>query len=154
MAGKLLAEIKQTKPFKRPEEEAYLNLIRTADEVRRRVEMTLRPHGISEAQYNVLRILRGAGLDGLPCGEIGDRMVTHDPDVTRLLDKLESNDLIVRQRGSEDRRVVVTRITEKGLELLKSLDAPLEGVLNTSLGLLGPARLRTLIELLEIAREQ
>lgn len=124
MAKKLQAEIKQKAPFTSIEQEVYLNLLKTGDAVSQPVEKLLRASGLSSTQYNVLRILRGAGRLGLSCGETAERMVTHDPDVTRLLDRLEKRKLITRSRSTRDRRIVTTRITGLGLRLLSSLDKP------------------------------
>jgi DNA-binding MarR family transcriptional regulator len=124
MAKGLQAEIKQKTPFESVEEEVYLNLLRTGDALSQRVESLLRASGLSATQYNVLRILRGAGPGGLTCGETGERMVTRDPDITRLLDRLEKRKLITRSRDARDRRVVTTRITRQGLRLLGRLDKP------------------------------
>ena len=152
MGGKLAAEIKQTKPFGSLEEEAILNLHRTSS-ILLQVEMeALKPHGLSLTQYNALRILRGAGPGGLACQEIAGRMIARDPDITRLLDRLEKRKLIGRVRSSEDRRVVVTRITEAGLKLLASLDGELRQLPKKVLGHLGEKQLRALVDLLEEAR--
>lgn len=154
MTGRLRAEIKQKKPFQTPEQEAFLNLQRTADALMRAVAEVLKPAGLSPAQYNVLRILRGAGPEGLACREVGERMVTRDPDITRLLDRLEERGLVTRSREREDRRVITTRITEEGLRILKRLDGPVARVQERQLGHLGAHRLRALIALLEVARER
>jgi len=154
MPGRILAEIKQSRPFDSLEAEAAVNLLRTADAAQRCWAAALKPHSLSPEQYNVLRILRGAGHQGLPCGEIAARMVTHDPDMTRLLDRLEARGLIARARDTRDRRVVLTRICQEGLRLLERLDAPLTQVNKRLLGHLGPKRLRTLVVLLEAVREQ
>jgi DNA-binding MarR family transcriptional regulator len=154
MAGKLAREIKQTKPFGSLEEEALLNLHRTAaalDEAGREV---LKPLGLSFTQYNALRILRGAGPDGLACQEMGDRMIRPDPDVTRLLDRLESRGLLQRSRSDVDRRVVTTRISKSGLQLLASLDGVVRDLNKSALGHLGERKLRLLIDLLEEARDR
>jgi DNA-binding MarR family transcriptional regulator len=116
------------------------------------VAATLRPTGLSPTQYNVLRILRGAEPDGLVCREIGERMITRDPDITRLLDRLEERGLVARSRGTEDRRVIVTRITREGLRILESLDEPIEALHLKQVGHLGPERLKGLIALLEAIR--
>jgi DNA-binding MarR family transcriptional regulator len=150
----MLAEIKQSRPFASPEAEAALNLLRTADGIVRRVAETLRPYGLSPEQYNVLRILRGAGEEGLACREIGSRMVTQDPDITRLLDRLEARKLILRARERKDRRVVTTRIRPAGLRLLSKLERPLAALHRRLLGHLGVAALRRLIALLEAVRER
>ncbi len=152
MAGKLLTELKQTKPFQSVEQEAFLNVIKTADFLQQVAAQVLRGHQMSEAQYNVLRILRGAGVEGLKCSEIGDRMVTRDPDITRLLDRIEKQGWIERNRSTADRRVVTTRITQSGLDKLAELDAPLAESLERVLGKLGSAKLRNLIDLLEEVR--
>jgi DNA-binding MarR family transcriptional regulator len=152
VAGKLQVELKQSKPFQSLEMEAYLNIVKTADVLQQVSGQALRNSGLSETQYNVLRILRGAGEEGLKCSEIGERMVTRDPDITRLLDRLEKQGWIERRRSTTDRRVVTTTITAAGLALLVGLDAPIRELLDHMLGRLGPAKLNTLIELLEEAR--
>jgi len=152
MTGRARREIRQRKPFRRIEDEAFVNLQRTADALLQGVAAALKPVGLSPAQYNVLRILRGAGPDGLACRQIGERMITRDPDITRLLDRLEVRGLVTRNRDRADRRVITTRITEKGLRLLKDLDGPIEHLHVEQLGHLGDQRLRSLIELLEVAR--
>jgi DNA-binding MarR family transcriptional regulator len=152
VAGKLLVELKQTKPFQSVEQEAYLNIIKTADVLHQAASVMLRSVNLSESQYNVLRILRGAGDDGLKCSEIGDRMVTRDPDITRLLDRIEKQGWIERHRSTTDRRVVTTRITPAGLEKLREVDGPLKESLEVPLSRLGASKLHTLIELLEEIR--
>jgi DNA-binding MarR family transcriptional regulator len=152
MSGKLAKEIKQTRPFSSAAEEAILNIQRTASVLTQRFSEALKPHGLSETQYNVLRILRGAGAAGLACQEIGERMLTRDPDITRLLDRLEGRRLIERARSTEDRRVVVTRITAEGRKLLAALDDEARDLPRRALGHLGEKRLRILIGLLERAR--
>jgi DNA-binding MarR family transcriptional regulator len=122
---KLRDEIKQSMPFESREQEAFLNLQRTAEQLGRKSAEVLKPWKISGAQYNVLRILRGAGKRGLPCSEISARMVTADSDITRLLDRLEQKGLIARARSPQDRRVVTSRATRKALALLARLDAPM-----------------------------
>lgn len=154
MPGRLAADIKQTKPFKYPEEEAFLNLLRTCDALQQQEEAKLAEFNLSHSQYNVMRILRGAGASGLPCGEIANRMITRDPDITRLLDRLERRGLAQRSRESKDRRVVTARITQAGLELLTSMDGPVVDLMQGLLGHLGAKELRTLIDLLERAREK
>lgn len=152
MAGKLLQELKQTKPFESLEVEAYLNIIKTADHLHHSAAVVLKGRNISETQYNVLRILRGAGDDGLKCSEVGERMVTRDPDITRLLDRLEKQQLIERHRSQTDRRVVTTRITATGLRLLEELDAPIRQQSAAMFARLQPAQLQTLIDSLEAIR--
>src|SRR5256886_6213573 len=108
-----------------PEEAAFLDLLRTCDLLSRGPAQVLKTEDLSATQYNVLRILRGAP-EGLPCGEIGSRMITRDPDITRLLDRLEKRHLVSRSRDSMDRRTVLTRITAEGLKLLSQLDGPIQ----------------------------
>ncbi|MEW6732404.1 MAG: MarR family transcriptional regulator [Acidobacteriota bacterium] len=152
MAGRLKAEIKQGKPFTSLEEEVLLNIQRTADMFTRTITERLKPAGISPTQYNVLRILRGAGDEGLSCSEIAERMVTKDPDITRLLDRLEDRELVTRTRQQQDRRVITVRITSAGLDILTGLDDMVSALNGELLGHLGKKRLKTLIELLEAAR--
>jgi len=125
----------------------------TSDLLARRLEPVLKAAEISPTQYNVLRILRGAP-EGLACGEIASRMITRDPDITRLLDRLEKRGLVSRCRDNEDRRMVLTRITEAGQKLLAQLDGPLLDAHHLLLGHLGPEKLRNLMKLLEEARRQ
>ena len=153
MPGLILAELKQSRPFPSLEAEAAVSLVRTADAVLRGIAAALKPHGISPEQYNVLRILRGARPAGLPCSEIAARMITHDPDMTRMLDRLEARGLVSRARDTRDRRVVNTRITSAGLRLLSGLDRPLEQENRRVMGGLGRNRLRRLVALLEAVRE-
>jgi MarR family transcriptional regulator, organic hydroperoxide resistance regulator len=145
-------ELKQTKPFQSVAQEAFLTLQRTADVVARRGTQFLKKWDISGTQYNVLRILRGAGPEGLRCGEIGERMVTHDPDITRLLDRMEKAGWIERARDTTDRRVVLTRISRKGLDLLKQIDKPIEEETRAMGGHVSDKRLRELINLLNELR--
>src|ERR1017187_6327348 len=134
-----------------PEEVAFLELCRTTDLLSRRLAALLKTEDLSANQYNVLRILRGSP-DGLPCGEIGNRMITRDPDITRLLDRLEKRELISRCRETKDRRMVMARITPRGMELLARMDQPVQEAHRTQLGHLGRTRLRTLTDLLRVAR--
>ena len=152
MTGRVRQEIKPRKPFRRTEDEAFVNLLRTGDALMQGVAATLRPTGLSPTQYNILRILRGAEPDGLACREIGERMITRDPDVTRLLDRLEERGLVTRSRGAEDRRRIVTRVTGEGLRILEPLDGPIAALHVKQLGHLGPERLKVLIALLEEVR--
>jgi DNA-binding MarR family transcriptional regulator len=154
MRKPLQQEIRQGKPFASLEEEAFLNLQRTASLLLRAVAHELEGHDLTPAQYNTLRILRGVGEGGLACGEIGERLVSPGPDVTRLLDRLEKGRLISRWRDEQDRRVVRACITPEGLMLLATLDEPVEQTLRLVLEPLGEERLRTLIELLDQARER
>ncbi len=140
------------RPVTSPEQEAHIGLLRTADWLTRGVECVVKPSGLSPTQYNVLRILRGAGVPGLACRQIADRMLTRDPDITRLLDRLEARRLVQRARPGRDRRVILTRITPEGLRLLKPLDRPIAELHQAQLGHLGRAQLRRLVRLLEQAR--
>ncbi len=149
--GRLAAEIK-SKPFSHPEEEALLSVVRTADVLMQRMNQFLKQFDISGSQYNVLRILRGSP-DGLSCGQIAERMISRDPDVTRLLDRLEARGLIGRERNGQDRRVVVARINAEGLDLVTRLDPLVASEHRRQLGGLGEQKLRQLIELLEQARD-
>jgi DNA-binding MarR family transcriptional regulator len=153
VAKKLQAEIKQKTPFASVEQEVYLNLLRTGDAVSQRVEKFLRASELSGTQYNVLRILRGAGRQGLTCSETGERMVTHDPDITRLLDRLEKRKLIARARDTRDRRVVTTRITAEGLRLLSTLDEPMAELHGDLFRHMAHRDLKKLLALLEKVRE-
>lgn len=153
MAGKLKQEIKQTKPFASVHEEVVLSMMRTADQLAGPMSELLREATLSLSQYNVLRILRGADADGLPCGEISERMVRRDPDLTRLLDRLETRGLVTRSRGTADRRVVRASISEEGLRLLASLDEKMDATVRATLAHMPKARLKALCELLEEARE-
>lgn len=122
------AEIQQSKPFRTRSQEAYLALIRTADDAKRRIASTLEPAGITLQQYNVLRILRGARPNGLPTLGIGERMVERTPGVTRLIDRMEAKGWVTRVRCTEDRRRVWCRITNEGLDLLEPLDEPVNTI--------------------------
>jgi DNA-binding MarR family transcriptional regulator len=154
MAKDIQTELKQRKPFTCREEELFLNILRSSDMLGRRIGDVLKSSELSATQYNVLRILRGAGSEGLACGEIGGRMVTRDPDITRLLDRLEKRNLVARSREKEDRRVVTARITPAGLDLLKKLDEPIIQMHRAQLGHLEAKQQETLIRLLETAREK
>jgi DNA-binding MarR family transcriptional regulator len=152
MAPALQTELKQTVPFSSPEQEAYLSLLRTADALQSQVEEKLKEFALTGTQYNALRILRGAGADGLPCSEIGERMITHDPDVTRLLDRLQKRGLVERARGKKDRRVIYGKISSAGLKLLREMDAPVEKHGKEMLKHVSTRRLKQLISLLEEVR--
>ena len=112
----------------------------------------LKPYGLSPTQYNALRILRGAGKKGLSCSEIGERMINRDPDITRLVDRLEKRGFVHRSRGQKDRRTVVTRATPAALDLLKKLDRPIEQFHREVLGHVEHGRLQSLLHTLEEAR--
>jgi DNA-binding MarR family transcriptional regulator len=126
----------------------FVALVKAADTLALQAEQLLKASGLSGTQYNVLRILRGAEPAGLACGAIGDRMISHDPDITRLLDRMEKRGLITRERQSDDRRVVKTRITPAGLTALKALDAPVSEMHKKQFAHMSPAKLKTLSELL------
>jgi DNA-binding MarR family transcriptional regulator len=152
MAG-LKREIAQERPFSSNEEEALLNLMRTADCLHRAFQHTSREWGVTSTQYNVLRILRGAHPQGLTCSAIGERMITADPDITRLLARLKAQKLIKQQRDRHDRRVVWTQISEAGLELLRQMDPVIEKAPKDLLGHLDEGELAELTRLLELARK-
>jgi len=150
----LRKEIKQSKPFASLEEEAFLSLQRTADGLMREMAEVLKPARLSPVQYNVLRILRGAGDAGLACREIGERMIKRDPDITRLLDRLEARGLVTRGRDRADRRVITTRVTAEGLQVLKRLDGATMEFPRRRMGHLGAERLRSLTRLLDLLRPE
>jgi DNA-binding MarR family transcriptional regulator len=154
MAKGIQAELQQSQPFRTLEDEAMVSLQRTADQLQRRLSDMLKPRGLSPTQYNALRILRGAGDGGRACSEIAERMINRDPDITRLVDRLERRGLVARSREGRDRRVIITRITAAGLDLLRGLDRPIEEFNRKLLGHLGEQSLRNLLTLLEAAREQ
>jgi DNA-binding MarR family transcriptional regulator len=133
---------------------AFIALLKAADKLAQQAEQLVKANGLTGAQYNVLRILRGAEPDGLACSTISERMISHDPDMTRLLDRMEKRDLITRQRQTDDRRVVKTRITGGGLELLKQLDHPIRELHKKQFAHMGNARVKELADLLEEIGEQ
>jgi DNA-binding MarR family transcriptional regulator len=147
-------EIKKTRPFDSQEEEAYLNLLRTTTVLAADFERLFKDAGLSEPQYNVLRILRGAGVGGvgLPCLEIASRMITRVPDITRLVDRLETAGLVERARTSEDRRVVLVKITRKGLDAIAPLDKPIAHLHRQQMGHMARRELQELSRLLVKAR--
>jgi DNA-binding MarR family transcriptional regulator len=153
MSGKLASEIRQSKPFASVEEEAFLNLGRTFQFLQEKAAALLKDYQLTPPQYNVLRILRGAGPDGLTCSQASERMLSPDPDMTRLLDRMEARQLIERERSREDRRVVVTRITKAGLDLTAEIDRPLNELFHKLMGPAGKGRLKDLIDTLELLRE-
>jgi DNA-binding MarR family transcriptional regulator len=157
MKSKLQSDLRKTKPFESLEQEAMLNLVRTHEILGQGFAELFKPLGISPTQYNVLRILRGAGAccgeTGIACRAVGQRMLTRDPDITRLLDRMEKAALIVRARSENDRRVVKAAVTAKGLKILRDLDRPVMDLHRRQLGHLGEAKLKKLVELLEEARE-
>ena len=131
----------------------FVSLLRTADALTRDAEALVKPYNISGTQYNILRILRGAGEKGLACHEVGGKLISRDPDITRLLDRMESRELIARARETDDRRVVKTRITAEGLRLLGELDKPVRDVHRRQLSHLPAKQLQQLLKLLDRARE-
>ncbi|HEY8106732.1 MAG TPA: MarR family transcriptional regulator [Gemmatimonadales bacterium] len=153
MTTRLQAELKQGKPFASPEHEAILSIARTASVLEHGVVETLKPFGITPTQYNVLRILRGAGREGLCRNAVRDRLVARVPDATRLLDRLAEAGLVARDRDTADRRYVTTCITPAGLDLLARLDQPIAQLHRHQLGRLGARKLGTLIDLLADVRE-
>lgn len=154
MTPDLQEDIRQRKPFTSLEQEAQLTVVRTASLLVDAFEQMLRPYGITATQYNVLRILRGAEPDGLCRNELRDRMLTRMPDVTRLLDRMEDAKLVARARNSEDRRLVSTRITAKGLRLLDEVEDSVTAEHMRRFHHLGRSQLKTLIELLNTVREK
>ena len=152
MAKGLRNEIKQQKPFVSQAEEAYLNLARTAALLDHRMAELLRAHGLTPTQYNVLRILRGAGDTGLCRNDVRERLVAQVPDATRLLDRMMEMGLVSRMRDGEDRRVVTARITPRGMAILAELDRPVDQAHQQSFSSFTPGELTTLIALLEKAR--
>lgn len=151
-ASQLQEELKQTVPFGSAGQEAVLGILRTADLLHRSIAAILSPFGISNQQYNVLRILRGAGERGLPTLEIGDRMIEQSPGVTRLVDRLIAHGWAERVRCTNDRRVVYCRITPAGLELLARADAPMASTDDFLVGALSEGEQRELIGLLDRVR--
>src|SRR5271157_4400367 len=146
MAGKLAAEIQQDKPFDRIEEEALLNVVRTAEMLNQKAAEFFRQFDLSRTQYNVLRILRGAGDDGLTCSATAERMVNRDPDITRLMDRMETRGLSTRERTTNDRRIVLIKLTEAGRDLVNSLDGGVSAFHAKLVGRLGEKKLRRLID--------
>lgn len=148
----LAKEIRQRRPFRSLGQEAVLGLMRTTDLVRRGIARVLEPYDVTPQQYNVLRILRGAGEEGLPTLEIGDRMVEQAPGITRLLDRLEAKGLVTRKRCPEDRRQVLCWLTPAGRDLVERLDGPVDQADATALDMLSDEEKRELIRLLDQVR--
>lgn len=144
----LQREIRQTRPFQSRAQEATLAILRTADQLRRHLSATIEPFGVTMQQYNVLRILRGAGSDPLPTLEIAERMIEEAPGITRLLDRLEAKGLVSRERCTEDRRLVHCRITPAGVELLARMDEPVLVADEEVLGAMPPEDVERLVRLL------
>lgn len=149
--GKLQQELKKKRPFDSPEQEAILNILRTSDQFQNRFGRLLREFDLTPSQYNVLRILRGEGKP-LPCLEISERMIQLVPAMTGLLDRLEKQELIQRERCTEDRRVVYVELTEKASLLLERMDQPMTDQHRDMIGHLTRAELKELSRLLEKAR--
>ncbi len=147
-ASRLQQEIKQSKPFRSPQAEAYLSILRTADHLKRSAAPTFEAVGLTEQQYNVLRILRGAGSVGLPTLAIADRLIEHTPGITRLLDRLEAKGFVRRERPASDRRQVYVFITDSGLALLASLDSSVDRQSQSAFTGLSKSTLQSLIEIL------
>jgi DNA-binding MarR family transcriptional regulator len=152
MTSRLQVELKQTKPFPSRESEAALGLLRTAAIVEHAQQEALRPFGITSTQYNVLRILRGAGEPGLCGREVGERMITRVPDIPRLLERMEEAGLIRRERDSDDRRHVIARITEVGLRMVDEVTPALLAVERRFFGHLNGEALDALILALDEVR--
>jgi DNA-binding MarR family transcriptional regulator len=149
----LKLEIAQEPPFSSVEEEALLNLMRTSDYLHRAFQLKTRKWGVTSTQYNVLRILRGAQPHGLTCTAIGDRMITAEPDITRLLARLKVLKLVRQQRDKQDRRAVWTHISAAGLNLLADMDPVILKAPRELLGHLNHQQLQDLIRLVELARK-
>lgn len=145
-------ELKKRRPFDSAEQEATLNILRTNDQFQNRFGRLFRQYGLTPSQYNVLRILRGEGRR-MPCLEIADRMVQVVPAMTGLLDRLEKQDLVRRDRDTADRRVIFVELTEKGAELLTQLDEPVLEMHRTLVGHLTREELKELSRLLEKCRQ-
>ena len=152
---RLRQAIKQRKPFQSLKQEVFLEVLRTGHALVQDLVALLKPNGLTQPQYNVLRILRGAGAEGLPTGEVGERMVaSREPDVTRLLVRMEGQGLIERERRADNRRFVTARITREGLKVLKALDQPVLDMHATQLAHMTRRELEQLAELLERARRE
>jgi DNA-binding MarR family transcriptional regulator len=148
----LQREIRQGKPFRSRSQQVVVALLRTADLVRRIVGRVLEPFDITPQQYNVLRILRGAGERGLPTLEIGERMIEQTPGITRLLDRLEAKELVRRERCREDRRQVLCWLTPTGLELVERLDAPIDSADTEAVAMLETEEQEKLLRFLDAIR--
>jgi DNA-binding MarR family transcriptional regulator len=152
MMSRLLAELKQTRPFPRPGDEALVSILRTAAVLEHEINDVLKPFELTTTQYNVLRILRGAGSTGLCGREIGERLITQVPDVPRLLDRMTEAGLIARERDAADRRHVTARITPKGLRLLDEAEPTLQAMERRRMGSLRTGDIQALIRHLEAVR--
>jgi len=150
--GRIADEIRQTRPFRSPASEAVVTLLRTTEVVRLRVAAAIEPRGLTLQQYNVLRILRGAGERGLPTLEVADRMVERTPGITRLLDRLEAKGWVARERCTEDRRKVYARLSADGRALVDGLDDVVDTAERDAVAALGGKDLATLVRLLDRLR--
>jgi len=152
MKRHLLEELQQGKPFETLYEEVYVEILRTSQVTSRWITESLKPSELSGPQFNVLRILRGAGPSGLPSGRIAERMVNHDPDLTRLLDRLEARGLVAKARDTKDRRVVNACITKAGLDLVAKATKDMQALLEERMTPMSAKRLEQLADLLEEVR--
>lgn len=152
MTTSILEDIKQSRPFRSKSHEAYVTLLRTADDSKRFVSQVLETEGVTLQQYNVLRILRGAGSDGLPTLSVAERMIERTPGVTRLIDRMERKGWVCRERCTEDRRRVWCKITDEGLDLLARLDEPIDAVDDMLAGALDDDELEKLLEYMNRVR--
>jgi DNA-binding MarR family transcriptional regulator len=139
-------------PRRPPASAAFLSIVQAAEELQRGIAELLKTRDLTLAQYNVLRILRGAGPEGATCGSVSENLVRHDPDVTRLVDRLDKRGLVDRARDTKDRRVVRTRITRAGAALLAELDDPVDELHARQLGHLSSKRLADLVAILDETR--
>lgn len=154
MVSKLQKELKQNKPFRSLEEEVILNVAHTAEYLASAISSVLKTADLTITQYNVLRILRGAGSEGLSCSEVSERMVTKESDITRLLDRVEARNFISRERPANNRRVVIARITDEGQDVLAKLDAPVDELNRNLVGHLGTKKQTNLNDLLEAVKNR
>ena len=152
--SRIQSELKQRKPFRSVQQEAGLALLRTADVVRKRIAKVIEPHGVTLQQYNVLRIIAGAGEGGIPTLDIAERMIEEAPGVTRLLDRLEAKHMVRRQRCPTDRRQVLCWITEAGSKLLSDLEGPVDQADHLAVGSLSSSDVERLIGLLDEVRRE
>jgi len=151
-ASRIQREIRQTRPFRSPAQEAAVGLLRTADVLRRHFGSVLEPHGLTLQQYNVLRILRGAGREGLPTLEVANRLIERTPGITRMMDRLEKKGWVSRQRCPDDRRQVLCYLTEAGRQLIAGLDGAVDAADEAAMQGLTQAEQRRLIDLLDRVR--
>ena len=151
MSPKLQHELKKKRPFESPAQEAAISVVRTSDQLQIRFARLMREHGLTDSQYNVLRILRGEGKP-LPILEIASRTITVVLGITGLIDRLEQAGFVNRLRCDKDRRVIYVALTDQALTTLAALDEPLEALHGKLLGHLSQDELKELIGLLEKAR--